>query len=129
MKKTNIKATYTVNMQSIYGKSAKTLFSEFINIVEKEVLALKKEKLSNRVFFNFINRKENLKQIQYLKSKLISLDKGVENRKIIFETFHNIFRHYRWADESGDEKDIEIKVWISNSLDKLEQTIKLLERK
>ena len=129
MRKVKLKVKTTAKMQPVFGKSTYQLLNEFINIATKEVMALNKDKLSNKVFSETFLSKNNLQKIEELKIRLKNIEKKIQNRKAIYDLFHSIFRNYRWAIDSGSEREIEIKVWIASSIDKVERILSLLENK
>ncbi|WP_457567445.1 hypothetical protein [Desulfurobacterium sp.] len=124
--KIRLRIKHEVNMTPVYGQSYRNLVEKFLQTAEREVKALDGKKLSNRVFRNlFIERKRQLSRLKKSPYEIETL----EDKKFIYDLFHSIFRNYRWALESGSEKEIEIKVWIASSIDKIERIPELLEKK
>ncbi|WP_143341002.1 hypothetical protein [Desulfurobacterium atlanticum] len=129
MRKIKLKVKTAAKMQPIFGKTAQQLLDEFINIATKEIMALNKDKVSNKAFAETFLSPENLQKLEKLKIRLKNLEKEISNKKVIYDLFHSIFRNYRWAVDSGSEKEIEIKVWIASSIDKIERILFLLGNK
>ncbi len=71
--------------------------------------------------------KRGAKRLRKLKRDVKSLSKDLRKRKIIYDTFHRVFQRLRWAEDSGSEREIELRVWCTSSVDLLEDTVRLLK--
>jgi hypothetical protein len=48
---------------------------------------------------------------------------------VIYSSFYRVFQRLRWAEESGSEREIELRVWATSSIDYLYEVVRLLEEK
>ncbi|WP_297446923.1 hypothetical protein [Desulfurobacterium sp.] len=117
---------HEIEMTPVYSESHEKLFERFLKVAEREIVNFDTKKLSNRVFRNLFRKRK--KNILKMKKELLGKNRKIREKKILYDLFHNIFRNYRWACDSGSEREIEIKVWIASSVDKIETTLKILER-
>ncbi|WP_457569566.1 hypothetical protein [Desulfurobacterium sp.] len=125
--KVQLKIKHEIEMTPVYSKSHDELFEQFVKLSEREISSLDMKKLSNRVFRNVFRKKK--KELLKTRKKMKKTVKTLKEKKILYDMFHHIFRNYRWACESGSEKEIEIKVWIASSIDKIKKTLEILEKK
>ncbi|OMH40741.1 hypothetical protein BLW93_03440 [Desulfurobacterium indicum] len=124
--KVQLKIKHEIEMTPVYAKNHDELFEEFVKLTEREISSLDMKKLSNRVFRNVFRKKK--KELLKTRKNIKKAANTLREKKILYDMFHHIFRNYRWACESGSEREIEIKVWIASSIDKIEMILKVLEK-
>ncbi|WP_456397424.1 hypothetical protein [Desulfurobacterium sp.] len=124
--KVQLKIKHEIEMTPVYLEDYEKLFNRFLMVAEKEMNAFNMNKLSNKVFCAFFKKKK--RWLLDLKKRLSKRKKSVKEKKIIYDLFHSIFRNHRWACKAGSEREIEIKVWIASSIDKMEMTLKIMEK-
>ncbi len=104
-------------------------FFLFEERVKEMVEGLPPERTTNRALKEVMKRK-GWRRIKKMKKAFYRFDSyPVEARKVIYNAFYRIFQRLEWAESSGSEREIEIKVWITSSIDYLYGLTNLIEER
>jgi hypothetical protein len=94
-------------------------FELFEESLKEALSSLNRKKTTNRALEEAFKRKGN-KQLRLLRQFFKKLDsEPLYKRKLAYNAFFRVFQRLQWALNSGSEKEIELKVWITSSLDYL----------
>ena len=114
---------------ALYFLKPSQQFQIFEEILSQVLDSLDRKRTTNRALIELMNRK-GWKKLNVLRRKFRNFDRfPLRERKAIYNAFYRIFQRYYWAMESGSEKEIELKVWITSSLDYLCEFVEVLEEK
>lgn len=114
---------------AIYFFEPSRQFYLFEEKVKEALSLLDERKITNRALFELMERR-GWKKMKILRNKFKRLDgASLKKRKAIYNAFYRIFQRFNWAMESGSEREIELKVWITSSLDYLCEFTGVLERR
>ena len=103
----------------LYLLKPSELFSLFEEKIEEALSQLNMARTTNRALQESLRRK-GIRKLKELRSFFEELDKAPLNRrKLAYNAFYRLFQRYQWALESGSEKEIELKVWVTSSIDYL----------
>ena len=121
IKKKNIPAIYHLKPSEAFA-----LFREkLLEIVEQ----LPSDRVTNRAIKE-IFRKQGRKRLSLLERKFKKLDSSsIMKKKVIYSSFYRVFQRLRWAEESGSEREIELRVWTTSSIDYLYEVVRVLEER
>jgi len=102
-------------------------FELFEERVEELLNQLPQNRTTNRALREVMKRR-GWKLIRRMKKKFKKFDSyPLSERKVLYNAFYRIFHRLEWALNSGSEREIELKVWITSSIDYLYGLSKLLE--
>ncbi len=110
---------------SLY-QSPRYLFETFERSVKDIIKELPNRKTSNRAI-KAVMKKEGKEKLRRFRSFFCKRDFSVREKKVIYDAFFRIFKKYQWAESAGSEREIELKIWITSSIDFLDEVIKTLE--
>ncbi|RKQ63288.1 hypothetical protein C7457_0153 [Thermovibrio guaymasensis] len=111
----------------LYTLKPSQQFSLFEEKLKETVNSLLQKRTTNRALKEVMKRK-GWKELKKIEKKFKKFDSyPLEARKVIYNVFYRIFQRLDWALNSGSEREIEIKVWITSSIDYLNKVIKILE--
>ena len=111
----------------LYFLSPSQQFSLFEETFSQMLDSLDKKRITNRALVELINRK-GWKKLRVLRRKFEKLDgASLKKRKAVYNAFYRVFQRLQWALDSGTEKEIELKVWLTSSLDYLCEFVEVLE--
>ncbi len=89
--------------------------------------SLDRKRITNRALVELIDRK-GWKKLRVLRKKFEKLDgASLKKRKAVYNAFYRVFQRLQWALDSGSEREIELKVWLTSSLDYLCEFVEVLE--
>ncbi|WP_457678024.1 hypothetical protein [Thermovibrio sp.] len=101
-------------------------FDLFESKVEEVLKGFDLKKTTNRALWEVMKRK-GWKRIKKMKKRFKKFDSlPLKERKLIYNAFYRVFQRLEWALNSGSEKEIELKVWITSSIDYLYEISALL---
>ena len=104
-------------------------FSLFEERVSEVLSSLNSGKLTNRALSELMRRK-GWKKLRVLRKKFERFDDApLKKRKAVYNAFYRVFQRLQWAMESGSEREIELKVWLTSSIDYLCELVEVLEGK
>jgi len=104
-------------------------FQLFEDRVEEIVESFSLERTTNRALREVMKRK-GWKKIRKMKRQFKRFDSyPLEARKIIYNAFYRLFQRLDWAVNSGSEREIELKVWLTSSIDYLGKVANLIEER
>jgi hypothetical protein len=113
----------------IYELSPSEAFQLFKEQVEVTLKELPQERLTNRALKELMKR-EGRKKLQKLEKKFQKLDHSPPfTKKIVYSSFYRVFQRLQWAKGAGSEREIELRNWITSSIDFLTEVLKVLEKK
>jgi len=102
-------------------------FRLFEERVEELLNLFPQTKTTNRALKEVMKRR-GWKLIRKMKKKFKRFDSyPLAERKTIYNAFYRIFHRLEWALSSGSEREIELKVWITSSIDYLYNLSQLIE--
>ncbi|RUM44918.1 MAG: hypothetical protein DSY35_01405, partial [Desulfurobacterium sp.] len=102
------------------------LFKEQVETILRE---LPSERLTNRALKELM-KKEGKKKLQKLEESFRKLDFASPlSKKIVYSSFYRVFQRLQWAKGAGSEREIELRNWVTSSIDFLAEVIKVLERR
>ncbi|WP_163329411.1 hypothetical protein GFV12_00355 [Desulfurobacterium thermolithotrophum] len=123
--KISVKITKT-DLPSIYNLKPSEAFDLFKGKLFKVINQLPPNKVTNRAVKE-IFKKEGKERLEFLEKKFKELDcSSLEARKVIYNSFHRVFQRLRWAEDAGREKEIELRVWATSSVDFLYEVVRVL---
>ena len=112
---------------SLYFLTPSQQFSLFEETCAQILNSLDKRRITNRALIELTDRKGR-KKLRILGKKFKRLDgASLKKRKAVYNAFYRIFQRLQWALDSGSEREIELKVWFTSSLDYLCEFIEVLE--
>ncbi len=112
---------------AIYFLSPSQQFSLFEKKVEEALSTFDEGKTTNRALFELMRRR-GFKKLRVLKRRFEKLDgASLKKRKAVYNAFYRVFQRFQWAAESGSEREVELKVWLTSSLDYLCEFVDVLE--
>ncbi|MEO2068148.1 MAG: hypothetical protein ABGX27_01390 [Desulfurobacteriaceae bacterium] len=118
-----------LKIPSFYNRKPSEAFYIFREKLFEVINELPMDKASNRALKE-IFRKEGKKKLKYLEKKLLELDSSsLMKRKVIYSSFYRIFQRLNWAENSESEREIELRLWTTASIDFLLDVINVLEEK
>ncbi len=121
IKKKNIPAIYHLKPSEAFALFRKKL----LEIVEQ----LPSDRVTNRAIKE-IFRKQGRKRLNLLERKFKKLDSSsVMKKKVIYSSFYRVFQRLHWAEESGSEREVELRVWATSSVDYLYEVVRFLEER
>jgi hypothetical protein len=107
--------------------------SEAFSLFREKLLEIVEQLPSDRVTNRAIKeifRKQGRKKLSLLERKFKKLDSSsIMKRKVIYSSFYRVFQRLCWAEESGSEREVELRVWATSSIDYLYEVVRLLEEK
>jgi len=102
-------------------------FELFEERVEELLNTFPQSRTTNRALKEVMKRR-GWKLIRKMKRRFKKFDSyPLTERKVIYNAFYRVFHRLEWALNSGSEAEIELKVWITSSIDYLNSLSKLLE--
>jgi len=117
------------NIPAIYHLKPSEAFALFKEKLLEIVEQLPSDKVTNRVIKELF-REHGRKRLSILERKFKKFDSSsMMKRKVIYSSFYRVFQRLRWAEESGSEREIELRVWATSSIDYLYEVVRLLEEK
>ena len=112
---------------SLYFLAPSQQFRLFEETWAQVIDSLDKKRITNRALIELTDRKGR-KKLRVLAKKFKRLDRAsLKKRKAVYNAFYRIFQRLQWALDSGSEREIELKVWATSSLDYLCEFIEVLE--
>ncbi|MEO2083606.1 MAG: hypothetical protein ABGX12_06250 [Desulfurobacteriaceae bacterium] len=112
----------------LYGRKPSELFRLFEEAVKDVLEEVEPKKVTNRAFHELMRRRGR-KKLKRLKRRFSALDRSSPYRKkVIYNAFYRVFKRLDWARSSGSEREIELKVWVTSSVDFLCHFVDLLEK-
>ena len=94
-------------------------FELFEESLKEALNSLDKKRTTNRALEEVFRRKGG-KQLRLLRQFFKKLDsEPLPKRRLAYNAFFRVFQRLQWALNSGSEREIELKVWITSSLDYL----------
>ena len=94
----------------------------------KEVLSTLEDGRITNAALSELMRRKGWKKLRVLKKKFTRFDESsLRKKKAVYNAFYRIFQRFHWAMESGSEREIELKVWLTSSLDYLCEFVEVLE--
>ncbi len=113
----------------IYDLKPSEAFKLFKENLETALAGLPPSKLTNKALKELMKRKGK-RVLNRLEKYFLKADSyPLQARKLIYNAFYRIFLRYQWANEAGSEREFELKVWITSSLDYLTEFCQILEEK
>jgi DTW domain-containing protein YfiP len=104
-------------------------FALFEAEVERVLAEFNLKKTSNRALKEVMKRK-GWKKIRKMKKKFSKFDSlPLVERKLLYNAFYRVFQRLHWAESAESEREVELKVWITSSIDYLYKVAKLLEER
>jgi len=101
-------------------------YSLFEERVKEAANSLDRRKASNRALKKFL-KERGKERIERLRGEFLKLDGApLYKKKAIYNAFYRIFQRLEWALSSGSEREVELKVWITSSLDYLTEVVESL---
>jgi alpha-mannosidase len=130
MKRVNLNVSFVAQLKPIFKLSPVEMVQIYQEELKQVLKQLNLKKVTSNVTYKVMVT-EGIKKTEKLKRdiKYLTKNNNLKTRKILYYTFHRIFQRLRWAMESGSEKEIELRIWCTSSLDLLEETVKLLKEK
>ncbi len=130
MKQVNLNVKIVAQLKPIFKLSPVEMVDVYQEELKKVLNQLNLKRTVSAATYKTVTS-TGLKRIRKLRKDLkqLSQNKNLKTRKIIYYTFHRIFQRLRWANSSGNEKEIELRVWCTSSIDLLEETVKLLKER
>ncbi len=130
MKQVNLNVKIVAQLKPIFKLSPVEMVDVYQEELKKVLNQLNLKRTASAATYKTVTS-TGLKRIRKLRKDLkqLSQNKNLKTRKIIYYTFHRIFQRLRWANSSGNEKEIELRVWCTSSIDLLEETVKLLKER
>ncbi len=119
--------TKEIGESSLYQPPEK-LFETFEKKINEILNSLSEKKVSNRAI-KLLMEREGRRKLKRLRKFLTKRNFSIKEKKIIYDAFFRIFKKLQWAKDAGSEKEIELKIWITSSLDFLDEVIKTLEER
>jgi len=117
----------TRKVPSLYFLKPSDQFLLFEETFSQVLNSLDRKKITNRALVEVVNRK-GLKKLRLLRKKFKRIDGApLKKRKAVYNAFYRVFQRLQWALNSGSEKEIELKVWLTSSLDYLCELVEILE--
>ncbi|GAB6076070.1 hypothetical protein [Desulfurobacterium crinifex] len=117
------------NIPAIYHLKPSEAFSLFREKLLEIVEQLPSDRVTNRAIKE-IFRKQGRKRLSFLEKKFKKLDSSsIMKKKVIYSSFYRVFQRLRWAEESGSEREVELRVWATSSIDYLYEVVRLLEER
>jgi hypothetical protein len=114
---------------AFYGLLPSETFQLFKEQVEATLKELPSERLTNRALKELMKR-EGKKKLQKLEEKFKRLDHAPPlSKKIVYSSFYRVFQRLQWARGSGSEREIELRNWITSSIDFLTEVLRVLEKR
>jgi len=114
---------------TIYDLLPSEAFLLFKEQVESILRELPPERLTNRALKELMER-EGRKKLRKLEKSFKELDSAPPFlKKIAYSSFYRVFQRLQWAKGAGSEREIELRNWVTSSIDFLTEVIKVLERK
>ena len=102
-------------------------FLLFREKVEEVLSSLNGGRTSNRALIELMER-EGRRRLRALERSFKRLDSAsLRKRKVIYNAFYRVFQRFQWAVESGSEREVELKVWLTSSIDYLSELVETLE--
>ncbi|RUM89998.1 MAG: hypothetical protein DSZ26_03900 [Thermovibrio sp.] len=127
--KMEIRLKVTIKRRSfppLYLFKPSELFEKFEETLKENLKGLGDSRVTNRAIKEFFRRKGSRK-LKKLKREFLKLDEApLVKRKAIYNAFYRIFQRLEWALSSGSEKEIELKVWATSSIDYLTEVLEIL---
>ena len=104
-------------------------FLLFREKVEEVLSSLNGGRMSNRALVKLMER-EGRRRLKALEGSFKRLDgASLRKKKAIYNAFYRVFQRFQWAVESGSEKEVELKVWLTSSIDYLSELVETLEER
>jgi len=117
------------NIPAIYHLKPSEAFALFKEKLLEIVEQLPSDKVTNRVIKELF-REHGRKRLSILERKFKKFDSSsMMKRKVIYSSFYRVFQRLRWAEESGSEREVELRVWTTSSIDYLYEVVRLLEER
>jgi hypothetical protein len=117
------------NIPAIYHLKPSEAFALFKEKLLEIVEQLPSDKVTNRVIKELF-REHGRKRLSILERKFKKFDSSsMMKRKVIYSSFYRVFQRLRWAEESGSEREVELRVWATSSVDYLYEVVKILEER
>ncbi|WP_456455506.1 hypothetical protein [Thermovibrio sp.] len=113
----------------LYDLKPSEVFELFKEKLENALQELPSSRLTNRALKELMRRKGK-RVLKKLKNAFLKADSyPLQARKLIYNAFYRVFLRYQWADRAGSEREVELKVWITSSIDYLLEFSSLLEER
>ncbi|TCK04592.1 hypothetical protein [Phorcysia thermohydrogeniphila] len=114
---------------ALYGLLPSEAFELFKKQVEVVLRELPSERLTNRALKELM-KKEGKKKLQKLEKSFRRLDSASPlSKKIVYSSFYRVFQRLHWAERAGSEREIELRNWITSSIDFLTEVLRVLEKR
>ncbi len=112
---------------AIYFMKPSQQFAFFKKKIEESLKLLDSSKVTNKALLKLMERK-GWRRLELLEKSFKRLDgASIRERKAVYNAFYRIFQRFQWAVESGTEREVELKVWLTSSLDYLCEFVGILE--
>jgi hypothetical protein len=112
------------SFKPLYTLSPVQQFSLFEEELERVLDSLEPRRVSNRALREAVKRKGRRK-IRKIKKEL-KKPLTLKEKKLLYNAFYRVFQRLQWAQEAGSEREVELKVWVTSSIDFLFEVSKLL---
>lgn len=112
---------------AIYHLKPSEAFSLFRRKLLEVINNLPFKSVTNRAIKEVFKR-HGKKKLDFLEKEFKRLDSSsTMKKKVVYSSFYRIFQRLNWVEESGSEREIELRVWATSSVDYLCHVVSILE--